>query len=149
MSIRWRAWHLARRDGRGARRSTRKDLLLVGVVVFLLVLVLLYNAGLARLLLHLVEFLPRGINRFLFSIDIASVLRVVLVILGGVAQAVARIAIIGCGAQAMFALIEVEFVVQGIDLLFLLVELFLPLVRHLLAFSSCRSGIGSRFCRWR
>src|SRR3979409_1582775 len=104
MSIWWRA-------GRGARHSTGKDLLLVAGV-------LLYNPGLARLLLPLGEFLPGGIKRFLPSIDIALVLRVVLIILARVAQAGARIAIKGGGAQAMFALIEDELGVPGIYILF-------------------------------
>src|SRR2546430_15332959 len=42
----------------------------------------------------------------------------------------------------MFALVEIELMVQGIDLLFLLVEFFRQLVRRLLAFGSSRSGIG-------
>src|SRR5260370_39905035 len=128
---------------------TSKDLLLVaGIVFVLIVLVLLYNSGLARLLLHLVEFLSCGINRFLLAIDIALVLRAVFIKLGGVAQAGARIAIIGGRTQAKFALFEVEFVVQGIELLFLLVELFLPLIRRLPALGSSLSGIAGGFCGW-
>src|SRR6266852_7496565 len=132
--------------GRPSLHSNSKDLLLVAGVV----LVLLHNSSLARLLPHLVEFLLGGSSRFLFFFDIGLVLRVVLIILGGVAQAGARISIKGGGAQAMFALIEVEFVVQGVDLLLLLVELFPPVVRRLLAFGSGRGGIdGGRFCGWR
>src|SRR5260370_17552745 len=106
---------------------TSKDLLLVaGIVFVLLYFVLLYNSGLARLLLHLVEFLSRGINRFLLAIDIALVLRAVFIKLGGVAQAGARIAIIGGRTQAQFALFQVEFVVPGTALPFFLFALFLP-----------------------
>src|SRR6266853_2275065 len=143
-------WRAGRpRPAGGAERpslhSTSKDLLLVAGVV----LVLLHNPSFARLFLHLVELLPGGIKRLLLAIEIALVLRVVFIILGGVAQAGARISIKGGGAQAMFALIEVEFVVQGVDLLLLLVELFPPVVRRLLAFGSGRGGIdGGRFC-WR
>src|SRR3981081_3707863 len=119
--------------------STGKDfLLVVGVGV---VLVLLHDAGLTRLFLHLVEFLPGGIKRFLLAIDIALVLRVVFIKLGGVAQAGARIALISGRTQTKFALLEVGLMVQGIDLLFLLVELFCPLVCCLLAFGSGRSGV--------
>src|SRR5208282_5322477 len=124
----------------------------VFVIVLAAVLFVLSYAGLVRLLLHLVEFLPGGSHRLLLFFEVALVTLVVLIPIY-VAHGDTRIGI-GCrGPQTHFALIEVELMVQRINFFLLVVDLLLPLIGYLLLFVCCflpvgggRSGIdGGRF----
>src|ERR1039457_618027 len=96
--------------GRG-RPALPSDLLFVAVLFF--VFALLYDSGLASLLPHLVEFLAGGIECFLLAFDVAFVLRVFLIPLGGISQAAARIAL-HCGrAQTIPPLVGIGGVGSG------------------------------------
>src|ERR1017187_10478885 len=129
-------------DPQGREDDLIGDLLFVLIVVLAAVFIVVFvrcilrDPGLVRLALHLVELLTGGIKRFLLGVDVAPVLRVVLIPLKA-ARADARIDIQCRRAHTKFALVEVDLVVQGIDLCFLLGDFVVPLVRRLLA---CGSG---------
>src|SRR5271166_3371979 len=86
-----------------------------------------WNSGLARVFLHIVEFLFRVFESFLFVRDLLFVLGVLLIPVCGVAQAAAGVAVHGSGANLIFALQHVEFALGHIDLLFLRSEFLAPL----------------------
>ena len=119
---------------------------------------LLIDSGLAGLLLHFVEFLPGGIKRFLLLVR-HRILYCASSLSHWAAsrRRAAGIGIKGGRAQTIFALLEVELVVQGIDFLFLLVELVLPLVGGVLAIGGVAAAAstvaalaaGADWHRWR
>src|SRR5258706_218333 len=112
------------------------------------ILFALANASFARLLLHGFEFLPGGVDGFLFFFDLLFEIGVVLVPLSGIAQPIAGVGILGYRPQAIFPLRQVEFMVQGLDLGLLRVKLVFPFIGRFLAVGGSRFWIHRRN-QWR